>query len=1001
MDDTLWNEVDDWFGRALDRPPAERDRLLEACPRVEIRERVHRLLKAAALSGDLLASSGPCLAWPDDRSVAWERTREVFAPGRDLLGRYRVQEQLGAGGMGVVFRAGDLKLQRDVAIKVLAGAVVDRDRLLREARAAAALNHPNLVGVYDVGEADGIPFLVMELVAGPTLEEEPPRSIEEAVGVAIQVCEALTHVHRRGMVHRDLKPGNLLRVRQDGPAKVKLIDLGLARADGDAALTRDRHILGTPAYMAPELGRGEALDARTDLYALGVMLYRWTTGRLPFTAEDPMVQIAQHIHAPVASPTDRNPEIPADLEYVITTLLAKQPDRRFPDATAVAERLRALRPQGEPPRGPTPTAVPPSLETGRRSLRRGEWDQAFASLRVAADSGEVEPRDLTGLATAALRSGHFDAILPALERAVAAYTRGGDSAGAASVSAQLANYHLERRELGPAERWLRRADRLLQSLPEGSTHALACWLRCRLRLSRNDTEGCRREGERAIEIARRVGDRDCEALCLLSLGHLAVVERRFDVGLPMLDEAGSMAMSGELGATAAGTVLCGMIFAWRALGDWGRAAEWTQAQSRWCEREKVALYPGLCRVHRGELIRLRGDLQEAERALREGAEELVPIDRWVASVAYRELGEVRRRRGDLAGAEEAFRRAVELGSDAQPGLARLRLMEGNPEEALRGLRRALEGDPVNPLDVENRAYVLPTLVTVALAAGDREAAARAVEELEQHGASTGASAFRAAALAGRGELLLADGDAAAAVASMLQASRTWSEIDAPYEVAQVKVNLAEALRQDGNPHEARLHLQAALRIFERLGATLDAGQARRRLAEAVEITPPADADRRPQAWAFAEVVGADQLITVLGGEAWCAFDGWLHRTLGRCCATHGGSPAGKAPGGFGASFRDVDGALACALEMQGALRDHRARHGFAPSIRIGIVPAGKNGIDRARSLAGRGLPGDVLTVGELAAQSDWWRSPLPGDPHIVRLTPEPPDTGADGRGTPT
>lgn len=999
MNDTLWNEVDDWFGRALDCPPGERDRFLLACPRIEIRERVRRLLDAAALSGDLLSSSGPSLAWSDEHSVGWERTREVFAPGRDLLGRYRVQERLGAGGMGVVFRAGDLKLQRDVAIKVVAGAVVDRNRLLREARAAAALNHPNLVGVYDVGEADGIPFLVMELVAGPTLEEEPPRSIEEAVAVAIQVCEALSHVHGRGMVHRDLKPGNLLRVRQDGPAQVKLIDLGLARAGGEDGLTGDRRILGTPAYMAPEQARGEPVDARTDLYALGVMLYRWTTGRLPFTAEDPMVQMAQHIHAPVTPPTDRNHEIPADLEYVITTLLAKQPDDRFPHATAVAESLRAIRPSGDPLRPPTPTAVPPTLETGRRSLRRGEWEQAFASLSVAAENGEIEPRDLTGLATAALRSGHFDAILPALERAVAAYTRAEDPVGAASVSARLAHYHLERRELGPAERWLRRAERLLQSLPEQSTHALACWLRCRLLLSRNDAEGCRREGERAIEIARRVGDRDCEALALLSLGHLAVAERRLDVGVPMLDEAGSMAMSGELGTTAAGTVLCGMIFAWRALGDWGRAAEWTQAQSRWCEREKVAVYPGLCRVHRGEIIRLRGDLQEAEQALRQGAEELVPIDRWVASVAYRELGEVRRRRGDLAGAEEAFRRAVELGSDAQPGLARLRLMEGNPEEALRGLRRALEGDPVNPLDVENRGYVLPTLVTVALAAGDRPAAARAVEDLEQHAASTGASAFRAAALAARGELLLADGNPAAAAASMLQASRTWSEIEAPYEVAEVKVNLAEALRQEGNPHEARLHLQAALRIFERIGATLDAGQTRQRLARAVDVTPPGAAERSPQAWAFAEVIGADQLITVLGGEAWSAFEGWLHRTLGRCCVTHGGSPAGEAPGGFGASFRDVDGALACALEMQGALRDHRARHGFAPSIRIGIVPAGESGIERARDLASRGLAGDVLTVGEIAAKTDWWCSPLPGDPRIVRLTPAPPGT-ADGGGTP-
>ncbi|HXV75108.1 MAG TPA: serine/threonine-protein kinase, partial [Candidatus Polarisedimenticolaceae bacterium] len=265
MRDSRWDEIDGWFARALECPPAERAGFLAGCPDREVRDRVERLLSAAERSGDLLSSGAIPLIAGASSQPANESVRRVFARGRALLDRYRVDGEIGAGGFGVVYRARDLRLEREVAIKVVAGPQVNRERLLREARAAAATNHPNLVGVFDVGQVDGLPFLVMELIEGPTLEESPPRTIDEAVRVAIEICRGLEHMHDRGMVHRDLKPCNVLRVRHDHGATIKLVDLGLVRSDRSAALTAEGHLLGTPAYLAPEQARGGSIDPRTDL----------------------------------------------------------------------------------------------------------------------------------------------------------------------------------------------------------------------------------------------------------------------------------------------------------------------------------------------------------------------------------------------------------------------------------------------------------------------------------------------------------------------------------------------------------------------------------------------------------------------------------------------------------------------------------------------------------------------------------------------------------------
>ena len=256
--------------------------------------------------------------------------------GSVLRERYRLNSELGRGGMGVVYQATDLDLHREVAVKVLSAATSTtsdaRARLFREARAAAALNHPHIVSVHDVGEADGQPFFVMEYVGGPRLSHARPTELPRIVDVAIQICSALEHAHTNGIVHRDLKPDNVLLSRNDQTSSVKLADLGIALPAYAARISQAGVIVGTAAYMAPEQALGQPVDARTDLYALGVLLYELTTGRLPFGGDDPLTVVSQHVHAPVVPPRVLRPDLPRSLESIILRLLAKDAAQRFSSA---------------------------------------------------------------------------------------------------------------------------------------------------------------------------------------------------------------------------------------------------------------------------------------------------------------------------------------------------------------------------------------------------------------------------------------------------------------------------------------------------------------------------------------------------------------------------------------------------------------------------------------------------------------------------------------------
>jgi serine/threonine protein kinase len=272
------------------------------------------------------------------------------------LGGYRVLELLGSGGMGLVFRAEDVRLKRPVALKVirptLAANAAARERFLREAQAAAAVEHDHIVTIHQVGEDRSIPFIAMPLLRGESLQRRLDREgrlpVSEIIRIGREVAEGLAAAHQRGLVHRDVKPAN---VWLEGPGgRVKLLDFGLARAAAvDSHLTGPGQIVGTPAYMAPEQARGGPVDERTDLFALGCVLYCLATGATPFDDSNPLAALAALANDEPRPVRSVNPDVPTGLAELIARLLAKDPSRRPASARAVVEALTAVeQPQARP-----------------------------------------------------------------------------------------------------------------------------------------------------------------------------------------------------------------------------------------------------------------------------------------------------------------------------------------------------------------------------------------------------------------------------------------------------------------------------------------------------------------------------------------------------------------------------------------------------------------------------------------------------------------------------
>jgi class 3 adenylate cyclase len=563
-----------------------------------------------------------------------------------------------------------------------------------------------------------------------------------------------------------------------------------------------------------------------------------------------------------------------------------------------------------------------SLEAAREAAGRSAWREAHAAYSEVASS-ELTPDDLEQFGEAAWWTGKLDEAIALRERAHSAYTSSGDKLGAARMALTLSWDYENRGAFAVSHGWFASAERLLDGLPESPEHArLLLTTAITALFAEGDLEAAERVFDEAFELAKRVGDRDVEILALSGKGRTHIKAGRVEQGLALLDEATASALSGGLRAHATGLVYCLTISACRDLGDYRRAAEWTEAANRWCDQLDVTGFPGACRIHRAEVLRLRGDWPGAEAQALAACDELHDFDRQITAGGHYEIGEIRRRRGDFAGADEAYRTADELGKDPQPGLALLRLAEGKIDAAVAGITRAV-ADAEDPLI---RLRGLPARVEIAIAAGDLKTARAAAAELEQIVDSykigdRRAVAFDATIHFARGQIALAEKDWEAAAASLQRSRHDWREVGAPYETAQARMLLGIAYRRRGDEHAAGAELDGALATFERLGAQLDAARVK-------ELLGRLEARRT---FLFTDIVDSTRLLETLGDEKWRRLLARHDELVRERIVERGGEIVKKTGDGFFASFDNPKAAVEAAVAIQRAL-DAEV---FAPSVRIG------------------------------------------------------------------
>lgn len=581
----------------------------------------------------------------------------------------------------------------------------------------------------------------------------------------------------------------------------------------------------------------------------------------------------------------------------------------------------------------TPAVDP--LQAGRDALKRYAWREALGYLRAADAAAPLSPEDLEGLAEAAWWSALMASCIDARERAYRLYIDAGCPRRAGYVAIALARDYFLRNEGSVANAWVNRAERLLGE--EADSVEKAWLLRTRAVIAiegeRDFAKGLD-YATRTLEMATRVRDRDLIVLALQDQGRVLVATGKVKEGMDLMDEATVAAVGGELSPWVTAAIYCNTITACHRLADIRRAEEWTQAAKRWCERQAIAGFPGMCRVHRAEVMRLRGAWREAEEEARQACEELKEFNLGYCAEAFYEIGEIRLHLGDLAGAEQAFRRAHELGRDPQPGLALLRMAEGKTLAALRSIRNAVTAETQERL---LRARLLPALVEIAIAARELDTAAEGVAELAAIARDFGTPALNATALSSRATLHLARGESAEALRVLRDCLRVWKDLDAPFERARARVWLAEAYRGVGDLDNAALELEAARAALERLGARHELARADELLAEVINGGRRAKSgERTGWTFVFTDIVKSTALIEAIGDEAWADLVRWHDQTLRAVICRHGGEEVDHAGDGFFIAFADPAPALDCAVAIQRALADHRRDHGFAPQVRIGV-----------------------------------------------------------------
>ena len=465
---------------------------------------------------------------------------------------------------------------------------------------------------------------------------------------------------------------------------------------------------------------------------------------------------------------------------------------------------------------------PDAIRRAREAASRGAWEEAYAGLVEVETRGALAVSDLPFFAEVAYAAGRLDEAIATWERLHAVCLQEADPVGAAGAAARVAMHLLfDTALMAPVRGWLTRAERLLQGRPDTAAHAWCAVVRSYERLLAGDLDGARPWAQRAIDTGD-VLDRAASALGRVVDARLRILGGDVDHGLALLDEVGAAAVSGDLDPLSTGVVYCELVCALQGLAQYDLAEQWTQAMERWCRTNAIGSLHGRCRVHRAEILRLRGSCGEAEAEAAAACEELRPFLRRELGWPLSELGAIRLRRGDLVGARQALLAAYHAGWDAQPGLALLRLAEGDARGAAASIRDALDS-PIQvpskerpPNSSLRRAPLLEAQVEIEIALEELDRARAAAAELETIATRYQSRALAASTHLARGRLSLAEGDAAAARRRFADAVRMWHDIGAPYEAAIARLGLAEAHRAAGDAAQAALEQETARECLDRL-----------------------------------------------------------------------------------------------------------------------------------------------------------------------------------------
>jgi hypothetical protein len=472
------------------------------------------------------------------------------------------------------------------------------------------------------------------------------------------------------------------------------------------------------------------------------------------------------------------------------------------------------------------------LGRARDSVSRGEWPQAYDLLIEADAQSPLTAPDLALLADMAYAVGHVDVTIATWERAYAQSMAAGDRLAAAGAAVRVAMHLLlDTALMAPLRGWARRVEHLLEGQDEAPVHAWLAVVRNYERLLSGDFHEARLWARRAIDIGTRCGAPAAAAIGRVAEARSLILEGEVAQGLSLLDEAGTAAVSGELDPIAIGIVYCEVVCGLQALAQYDLAEQWTEAMERWRQGQPVGSIHGRCRLHRAEILRLRGSWGEAEKEALLACEELRPFLRREFGWPLTELGRIRLRRGDVPGAQQAFLAAHGAGWDPQPGLALVHLARGDITLAAASIRDALErpgnvpSKEVPPNTELRRAPLLEAQVEIEVAAGNLDSARAAADELSRIAARFQSKALAAGATHARGRVRLAGGDSAGARLDFAAAAHLWDEVGAPYETALARMGLGDAYRADGRDAQAVLEHGAARSALDQMGAGLVVGPA--------------------------------------------------------------------------------------------------------------------------------------------------------------------------------